>query len=115
MNHFSLFSAHAIDKTLRKENNEEFVQKPTFRRESRISESNKLRSQISSSSNLYPPDDIITPNDDYFVSYDTDYVNPSNNFSAIVYDNAGENSAIFPDPEMIVYESSKTGKPPFIK
>lgn len=42
-----------------------------------------------------------------------DYVNPSNfnpsNFSALIYDSNPDNPAIFPNPEMMVYDSEKPG------
>lgn len=60
--------------------------------------------------NLYPPDDPSPTNEDYFASYDGDYVNQPSNFSALIYDNNSENPAIFPNPEMMIYDSEKSGK-----
>ncbi|XP_077303047.1 uncharacterized protein LOC143923306 isoform X1 [Arctopsyche grandis] len=75
----------------------------------------KKWSHRSAASNLYPPDDTSPPNEDY-ASYDMDYVNPSNfnpsNFSALIYDSNPDSPAIFPNPEMMVYDSEKPGEIP---
>lgn len=66
----------------------------------------------SAPSNLYPPDEAAPPSEDY-ASYDVDYVNPNSfspgNFSALIYDTNPDSPAIFPNPEMMVYDSEKTG------